>query len=805
MALRKLHLKLGGMHCSLCVRSVEKAVGRLPGVESVSVSIAHGEVLVAYDPDRVTPAQIRSTLKAIGFEPREPDEAALLAAEERELAEARRKALQAGVLLGLASALMLAARLWGPTPAGMLGMAGLALYTVFGPARFIIFRNGWQSLRRGVLNQDVLASASALAGLGGGLAGLVVPALPAGEFFGATVFVLAFHLVGGYASVSVHVRASQSVRRLLSLAPPTARRVGPDGADEEVPADRLRVGDRVRVRPGERIPVDGRVVEGALTVDESLVTGEPWPVDKLPGDQVVGGSLNLTGAGVVEVTRVGDETFLRTVARQAAEARALKPGILRLVDRVLLVYVPVVFGAAGLGFIGWLLGPLILSGQPDLGGAAFAGLGALIMGYPCALGMATPLALIRAAGEAAARGILLRSPEAFHLFRLVDTVVFDKTGTLTTGRPEVADVHAVGLAPDEVLRLAAGAELPSEHPLGQVIVAAARDRGLGPPSPAGFAAEPGLGVRATVEGRRVLVGSPRLLAREGVDPAPLRPLVDEVEARGQTAVLVAVDGVPAGVIGLADRLKADAADTIWALRRRGIVPVVFTGDGEPVARAVGDALGITEVRARLLPGEKADAVRELQGAGRRVAFVGDGINDAPALMQADVGVALGSGPDITLEAADIVIVGRQLGRVVDALELAGRSYSLTVRNVAFALAFNAAGLLAALSGRVTPVWAMVAMGLSVSLVVASSLLTPLRSAAGGADRRELVLRVPDLHCEACLDRVRRAVGRLEGVEAVAGDPADRVVRITCRSGVVDAGAVRAAIEGAGFRVEAGPL
>ncbi len=800
MAVRKLHLKLGGMHCSLCVRSVEKAVLRLPGVESVSVSIAHEEVLVAYDPDRVTPDQVRRALEAVGFEPREPDEARMLAAQGRELADARRRAVQAGVLLALTSALMLAARLWGPTPAGMLAMAALALYAVLGPARFIIFRNGWQSVRRGILNQDVLASASALAGLGGGFVGLFSPRFPAGEFFGATVFVLGFHLVGGYASVSVHVRASQSVRRLLSLIPPAARRLTPSGAEEEVPVDRLQVGDRVRVRPGERIPVDGRVTEGSLTVDESPVTGEPWPVDKLPGDPVIGGSLNLAGTAVVEVTRVGEGTFLRTVARQVAEARALKPGILRLVDRVLLVYVPAVFGAAAAGFAGWVFGPLLLAGAPDLTRAAFAALGALIMGYPCALGMATPLAIIRAGGAAAARGILLRSPEAFQLFRAVNSVIFDKTGTLTVGRPAVGEVLTTGPPADELLRLAAGAELASEHPLGRAIVGAARARGLESPPAADFAAEPGLGVRATVGGRRVLVGSPRLLVREGVDPEVLRPLVEAVEVRGQTAVLVAVDGVAAGVIALADGLKANAPETVRALKSRGITPVLLTGDGEAAARAVAGALGIADVRARLLPGEKAEVVRAFQRAGRRVAVVGDGINDAPALMQADVGVALGTGADVTLEAADVVIVSDRLSRLVDALELAGQSYRLTVRNVVFALGFNGAGILAALTGQVTPVWAMLAMGLSVTLVVVSTLSARLLALVPAGASREVVIRVPDIRCEVCIGRIRETLGRLDGIEAVEGDPAAKVVRVLYREGAVDPGAVRVAIRQAGFTV-----
>lgn len=800
MRLRRLHLKLGGMHCSLCGRTVEKALGRMAGVAFVNVSIPHEEVLVDYDPQRVASEEIRRVLDALGFEPRESDEAKVLAAQERELAQARRKALQAGVLIGLASAVMLAAYLRGPTPVGMLVMAALALYATFGPARFIIFRNAWQSIRRGILNQDVLVAASALAGLGGGLVGLWNPVFSAGEFLGATVFVLAFHLIGGYASVSVHVRASQSVRRLLSLIPPTARRLAPEGTQEEVPVDRLQVGDRIRVRPGERIPIDGRVVQGTLTLDESPITGEPWPVDKLPGDPVIGGSLNRAGAAVVEVTRVGDETFLRTVARQVAEARALKPGILRLVDRVLLVYIPMVFGMAAVGFVGWTVGPLLIMGEPDLARAALAALGALIMGYPCALGMATPLAIIRASGKAAVRGILLRSPESFQLFRLVNTIVLDKTGTLTVGRPAVAGVWTAGPAPDELLRLVAGAELPSEHPLGRAIVEAARARGLEPPTATAFAAEPGLGVRATVDGHRVLVGSPRLLVREGVDPAILRPLVEQVEAQGQTAVLVAVDGAPAGVIALADGIKADAVETIRALKNRGITPVMLTGDSERTARAVADALEIDDVRARLLPGEKAEVVRGFQRAGRRVAAVGDGINDAPVLMQADVGVALGTGAEVTLEAADVVIVSDRLIRVVEVLELASRSYALTLRNVVLALAFNGAGLLAVLTGQVSPVWAMLAMALSVSLVVVSSLTARFLPPTPARIRRELVLQVPDIRCEGCVAQIRRAIRRLEGVEAVGGDPAAKQVRVVYREGAVDPGAIRAAIWQAGFTV-----
>ncbi|MCM8748255.1 heavy metal translocating P-type ATPase [Thermomicrobiaceae bacterium CFH 74404] len=803
---KKLHLKVGGMHCSLCTASIERAVGRLDGVRSVHASIAHEEVLVEYDPERVAPATIEAALEAIGFSVRAPDERLALLEEERELAIARRKALQAAILLAAASALMLASALFGPSRTRMLIMAALALYAVGGPARFIVARNGWQSVRRGILNQDVLASASALAGLGGGLVGLALPALPAGEFFGATVFVLAFHLIGGYTSVLVHLRASQSVRRLLALVPPVARRVAADGSEVTVPVDRLAVGDLVRIRPGERIPVDGRVVEGASSVDESLVTGESVPVDKLPGSEVIGGALNLTGALVVQVTRVGPDTFLQSVARQVAEARAMKPGILRLVDQVLLVYVPTVFGASVLGLLLWAAGSWLVSGDVDLLRASFAALGALIMGYPCALGMATPLALIRASGEAAARGILMRSGEAFQVFRNVRAIAFDKTGTLTEGKPALAGCHALAGTPSDLLKLAASAEHPSEHPLARAIVSAARQQGIRLSEPEGFVAEPGRGVRARVEGHDVLVGTSRFLAEQGIDLTPLHPLVERVQREGQTAVLVAIDGQAAGVLGLADRVKADARATIEAFRRRGIEPILLSGDHRRVVNAVAAAAGIEVVRAEMLPADKAAAIRELQHGGVRVAMVGDGINDAPALMQADVGIAIGAGTDIAIEAADIVLIGDRLSALVDAYELARRSYRLTAANVALALVFNGAGIAVAVTGLVTPVWAMGAMAVSVSLVLGHSfagrLLPRPRPSTQPAPppRMAYVFTVPTIHCEGCYRRIQRKLRRCTGVLEVEGEIPERRVVVIVERGRARKEELRAELERLGQEV-----
>ncbi len=716
----KLQLKVGGMHCSLCTESIHKGLSRLEGVEEAQVSIAHEEALIRYDPRKIGEAEIRETLQDLGYTARDADAAEIFAEEEQELAAARRKAVLSGGLLAAASALMGAMLLIGESVLLAVAMGALALSLFFGPARFIIFRNGLQSVRRGILNQDVLVSAASLGGLAGGFLGFLVPAFPSGGFFGATVFVLAFHLVGGYASVLVHVRASQSVRQLLELEPSTARRLR-DGKEEEVPLEQLKLGDLLRVRPGERVPVDGAVEEGASAVDESLVTGESLPQDKLEGDEVIGGSLNRAGAFVMRVTRVGEDTFLRNVARQVAEARALKPGILRLVDRVLLFFVPAVFAASATGFLLWTVGAWVWAGEPDLLRAGFAALGVLVMGYPCALGMATPLAIIRGSGEAADRGILMRSGEAFHVFKDVKKIVLDKTGTITHGEPAVAEVVALdGHEEGEALSLAAAAEAASEHPLARAVVEAAEIRNLEVPAAGAFEVVPGKGVKAEVEGRAVAVGSPQFAAGEGAGLFPVRKEIEALQAASNTVVVLAVDGKAAALIALADRIKEDALETVERLEAAGLSPVMLTGDNERTAKVVAGQVGISRYHAEVLPEDKAQVVRELQEEGFRVAMVGDGINDAPALMQADLGIAIGAGTDVAVDAADVVITGDRLSTLVEARDLAGRSYRLTFTNVVLALVFNGAGVLAAVSGLVAPVWAMLAMAASVSLVLANS-------------------------------------------------------------------------------------
>ncbi|NLG68491.1 MAG: cation-translocating P-type ATPase, partial [Firmicutes bacterium] len=636
-----------------------------------------------------------------------------------------------------AATLIMAASAWrapaaGPLPSLALLQGALAVSAALGPPRWVL-RNAWQSLRRGILNDHVLAAAAALAGIAGGLGGLWRADLPSGAFFAASVYVLAFHAIGGYASVLVHVRASQAVRRLLALQPETASRLGSDGAEEEVPVEALRPGDRVLIRPGQRVPVDGVVVSGGSAVDLQLVTGEAIPRDCGPGDEVVGGSLNLTGTLVVEVSRVGEQTFLRQVARQVARARAMKPGVLRLVDRILLGYVPAVFALAAAAGLFWVLWPLATGGAPDVTRAAFALLGTLIMGYPCALGMATPLAIVRTSGEAATRGILMRSGEAFHLLRSVDVVVLDKTGTITEGRPRVVAVHAAGGDPHQLLALAASAEQRSEHPLARAIVQAAGEQGLRPSEPDRLRAVPGRGVVARVRGQEVLAGTSALLSEHGVPEEPdVMAWAQRQRELGRTVIFVAHAGRTVGAVALADRVKPEAAGAVTELQRQGLEVVMATGDDERVARAVAAEAGISRVHAGLLPGEKQELVRSLQAGAHRVAFVGDGINDAPALMQADVGVAIGSGTDIAIESADVVLTGSRLDAVPEARRLAAASYGLTVRNVTVALAFNAAGMLASVTGRLHPGWAMLAMTLSLGTVLVSSSVLPMGWLGGKA-------------------------------------------------------------------------
>ncbi len=761
--------KISGLHCSLCTGTIEQALGRLPGVHKVAVSLTHEQALVEFDPARVTPQDVLRTLKDIGYSVYDPRKIRPYEEEEAELAREGKRLLAAIGLSLITIAMILQARgLWLLLLDGIVGLTlgalafiilrgeglgravlgtaafaaaaalvlwakasgvaepavpwivgGFAVFVVFGLAGHFL-RMAFQSIRRGILNQHVLLEFGAFAGLVGGVLGLILrrPDYPTAPFFAVAVLIVNYHLFSEWLSLLVKTRSSQAVRRLLDLQPETALAVRGE-RETEIGIDEVRVGDLVRVRPGARVPVDGRVTAGHSAVDESFVTGEPMPVEKVAGDAVIGGSINGLGTLLVRVTAVGAETFLQLVVRHVEDARALKPGILHLVDRILRIYAPAVLSLSALSFVWWTAGVWWLTGQPDLGRAVFAALSVLVMGYPCAVGIAAPLSIVRGAGEAADQGILMRTGEAFQALRLVRSIVLDKTGTLTVGRPVVKEIVALGTA-DELLALAAAVESSSEHPLGRATLDAALDRRHRVPAVENFEAVSGRGVSARVDGRRVLVGRPAYLQDSSVDVSPLRQRIAELEAAGQTVVVIGRERELLGAISFGDELREDAVAAVAAMKEAGVGPGLVTGDHEGAARRVAAAARIEEVHAGVLPGEKAEIVRKLQQHGR-VAMVGDGINDAPALMQADVGIAMGAGTDIAIESADVVIVGNRLRAVVTAREISRWSYRKTRQNVILAFLFNGLGIPAAATGLVYPVWAMVAMAASVTSIFVNAL------------------------------------------------------------------------------------
>ena len=716
-------MKIGGMSCSFCTSTIDKAYSRIDGVYEVGVSLAHEEALVKYDPSRVTPEQLRRTLEQIGYTYRDPEKVRTFDEEAAELRRERGRLITAGSFT-VASLLLMLFGQWldlVEVPLMPWLLLALALNTMFVTGWFIK-KMAWASLRRGILNQHVLLEFAAFAGIAGGFLGLfVLDDFPVGDFFAAATLVTTYHILSHYASLLVRTRSSQAVRRLMDLRPDTARVIR-NGEETEIRIEDVVPGDRVRIRPGESIPVDGTVVDGVSAVNEALVTGESIPAEKVSGDEVIGGSINQTGTLVVEVSRVGEDSFLSQVARSIDEARSLRPGVLQLVDVVLRYFVPVVLIFAAAGFLIWTVIPTVLGDGPNWNRALLAGLAALVMGYPCALGMATPLATIRGGGEAAQRGILMRSGEAFQVMGDIAVVVFDKTGTITRGEPTVQNViSADGFTEGEVLAVAAAVEVNSEHPLARAVEDAAEH--LGGPSLAetdAFESHTGYGVVATIGSARVLIGKPNWLTMEGIDLTQLDIDRERLEEKGQTVIAVARDRQLLGLIGIADAIKDDAREAIRRIKDAGITPVMLTGDNQRTANAVANQVGIDEVLAQVLPDEKAAQIRRLQDGGTRVMMVGDGINDAPALTQADIGIAIGAGTDIAIESADVVIMSDRLGSVMDAHQIGVSSYRKTKQNLALAFSFNGIGVTAAVTGLVSPVWAMIAMISSVTAVLANS-------------------------------------------------------------------------------------
>jgi Cu+-exporting ATPase len=604
------------------------------------------------------------------------------------------------------------------------------------------FARGWASLVSRRLNMFTLIAL----GTGAAFAYSVLAALAPGLFpdsfrghggevalyFEAAAVIVTLVLLGQVLELRARARTGAAIRSLLGLAPKTARRIDAAGGEADVPLDRVAPGDRLRIRPGEKIPVDGVVLEGRSAVDESMLTGEPLPVEKGPGDRVVGATVNQTGGLVIRAEKVGAETLLAQIVRSVAEAQRSRAPIQRLADRVAAGFVPAVIAVALLSFAAWaLLGP-----APRLVHALVNAVAVLIIACPCALGLATPMSILVASGRAAAAGVLFRNAEAIEKLCEVDTLVVDKTGTLTEGRPRLVAVETLaGVSEDELLQLAASLERGSEHPLAAAIVAGAEARGLALASPEGFASHPGRGVTGAIGGRAVALGNPRLFDELGIPLGALPARAERLRAAGQSALFVAVDGRAAGLVAVADPIQATTPEAIRRLRQDGVRVVMLTGDSRTTADAVAAQLGIDEVIAEVLPDEKAAQVRRLQAQGRRVAMAGDGVNDAPALAQAEVGIAMGTGADVAIESAGVTLVRGDLGGIVRARALSRATMRNIRQNLFFAFAYNALGVPIA-AGALYPVFGLL---LSPMLAAAAMSLSSLSVIANALRLRRVAL------------------------------------------------------------------
>ncbi|MFW2343297.1 heavy metal translocating P-type ATPase [Brevundimonas sp.] len=597
------------------------------------------------------------------------------------------------------------------------------------------FQRGWTSLRTRQLNMFTLIAM----GVGVAWAYSVVAVLVPGVFppaflrmdgsapvyFEAAAVITVLVLLGQILELRAREQTSGALRALLDLTPKTARRVNDDGTDEDVTLDQVVAGDRLRVRPGEQVPVDGEILEGRVSIDESMVTGESMPVTKEPGAAVVGGSLNRTGSFIMRADKVGADTLLSRIVQMVAQAQRSRAPIQRLADTVSGWFVPTVIGVALLAALVWgLVGP-----EPRLSYALIAGVSVLIIACPCALGLATPISIMVGVGRGAQAGVLIKSAEALERFEKVDTLVLDKTGTLTEGRPSVTAVRpAAGFDELELLRLSASLERGSEHPLADAIVSAAKDRNLTLSEATGFDSPVGRGVTGLIDGRRVVLGNTRFLSELGVDVSGLEAEAEILRGDGATAIFAAVDGKAAGILGIADPIKATTAEAITALKAAGLRLVMMTGDNRTTAEAVARQLGIDDVQAEVLPQDKASVVERLRSEGRVVAMAGDGVNDAPALAAADVGVAMGAGSDVAIESAGVTLLGGDLQGIVRARHLSKAVMGNIRQNLVFAFGYNAlgipvaAGLLYPVFGwLLSPALAALAMALSSVSVIANAL------------------------------------------------------------------------------------
>jgi Cu+-exporting ATPase len=709
---------IAGMHCASCSARNERTLKKLQGVRDATVNLATHSARVVFDESVVTERALHDVVVENGYE--------VLTAEfadqhkdraRRELQSARQRAYIAAVLA---------------VPVMALAMFDVALpWTIFGHnasvwieavlSTLVILGLGWQfhvgmlrQARNGAANMDTLISLGTLAALFYSLW-----AMFAGEhhlYFETGAVIAALILLGRYFEARSRGQASAAIEKLVELGAKTAHFVR-DEEEYEIAIENVKVGDVLLVKPGEKVPVDGKVVKGSSSVDESMLTGESMPVTKTEGEDVFGATINLSGAFRMRATKVGQDTTLAQIVKMVAEAQVNKAPIQKLADRISGVFVPIVLGLAVLTAVGWY----IFTG--DIYQSFVPAVAVLVIACPCSLGLATPTAIMVGTGLGARRGILIKSGEALERGKKIDIVVFDKTGTLTAGKPKVTDVLACKAKTnaDDVLGLAASIERLSEHPLATAVVAAAQEKGLPLVEVRSFASLAGRGVQGKIGNRSIMVGSVRLLLEHGIPLTTYAERIDSLESAAKTVIAVACDGDFVGAIAVADTLKDDAKAAVQRLRAEGVETVMITGDNRQTADAIGKRIGIDRVLAEVLPQDKAEQVRLLQQQGKRVAFVGDGINDAPALAQADLGIAIGTGTDIAIEAGNIVLVKGHPLKVIEALALSRLTFRTIRQNLFWAFFYNVAAIPLAALGFLNPMIAAGAMAVSSLTVVSNSL------------------------------------------------------------------------------------
>jgi Cu+-exporting ATPase len=725
---KEVTLSLGGLHCAACVARVEKALSQAPGVDRAQVNLATRRAKVKFDPRQTNVNDLQQAVVAAGYEVESWAEEA----PPPPPPEVEARKLKNRFLIALALSLpVILGHLVPPLPR-WLGLSPFAwhflLLVLATPVLFYsgasFFVGALKAARHGATNMDTLVALGTTVAYGYSAWVTFFPAsvAAAGQapdvYFDTTVMIITFILLGRWLEARSRGRASEAIRRLFALAPPTAR-VRREGEEVEVPLAQVAVDDLVVVRPGEKIPVDGVVTEGASSVDESMLTGESLPVAKEPEAEVWGATLNQRGFLVFRATRVGQDMVLSQIIRLVEEAQSSKAPIERLADRVAGIFVPVVMGLAALTFLGWLLfGP-----SPALTLALVNMVAVLIIACPCAMGLATPTAVMVGSGRGAELGILIRGGEPLERAYRLTTVVFDKTGTLTRGRPQVTDILSLrdGGQEEEVLALAAALEEKSEHPLAEAVLRAARERGLKLPALEDFQAVPGMGVTARVNGQAVVLGNLAFCRQEGIPTEELADFQARLAREGKTAIFLAVDGQPMGLLAAADTLKPGAAAAVAELKEMGLKMALISGDNQQTVAAVAAEVGIEQTLAEVLPGDKAQRIAELQAAGEVVAMAGDGVNDAPALAQADVGIALGTGADVALEAADLTLIRDDLALIPKAIQLSRRMMRIIRQNLFWAFCYNVVAIPLAAIGLLSPALAALAMAMSSVSVVTNSL------------------------------------------------------------------------------------